>query len=365
MPILNSIVGWLNIKRMSQINLMRKYPAEVQMETFLRLINQASSTEWGRNHQYREIKTYAQYCERVSVQTYDDIKPWVDRMRNGETELLWPGEIKWFAKSSGTTADKSKFIPVTDESLEECHFRGGKDVMAIYNDNYPNNNYLSGKALTMGGSHQINENKESFYGDLSAILIQNMPFWTHFIRTPNKETILIEEFEQKIEKMISNTINENVTGLAGVPSWMMVLLKAILERTGKNNILEVWPNLELFVHGGVSFTPYRDMYKEIIPSPEMRYMETYNASEGFFAIQDDPNHNDMLLMLDLGVFYEFIPIEEVEKENPKSYTIGEVEKGKNYAMVISTNGGLWRYMIGDTVVFTSLFPHKIKISGRT
>lgn len=365
MPILNSIVGWLNIKRMSQINLMRKYPAEVQMETFLRLINQASSTEWGRNHQYREIKTYTQYCERVSVQTYDDIKPWVDRMRNGETELLWPGEIKWFAKSSGTTADKSKFIPVTDESLEECHFRGGKDVMAIYNDNYPNNNYLSGKALTMGGSHQINENKESFYGDLSAILIQNMPFWTHFIRTPNKETILIEEFEQKIEKMISNTINENVTGLAGVPSWMMVLLKAILERTGKNNILEVWPNLELFVHGGVSFTPYRDMYKEIIPSPEMRYMETYNASEGFFAIQDDPNHNDMLLMLDLGVFYEFIPIEEVEKENPKSYTIGEVEKGKNYAMVISTNGGLWRYMIGDTVVFTSLFPHKIKISGRT
>lgn len=365
MPILNSIVTWLNIKRMAQINLMRQYPADVQMETFLRLINQASPTEWGRKYFYREIKDYNQFRERVPIQTYDDIKPWVDRMRNGESELLWPGEIKWFAKSSGTTADKSKFIPVTEESLEECHFRGGKDVMAIYNDNYPDNNYLSGKALTMGGSHQINENKESFYGDLSAILIENMPFWTHFIRTPNKETILIDEFEQKIETMINSTINENVTGLAGVPSWMMVLLKAILEKTQKNNLLEVWPNLELFVHGGVSFTPYRDMYKEIIPSTAMRYMETYNASEGFFAIQDDPNRDDMLLMLDIGVFYEFIVIEDIDKENPRTYTIGEVEKDKNYAMLISTNGGLWRYLIGDTVIFTSTFPHKIKISGRT
>ncbi len=365
MPILNSIVSWLNIKRISQINLMRQYPADVQYETFLRLINQAESTEWGRNYHYREIKGYEKYKERVPLQTYDDIKPWVDRMRNGEAELLWPGEIKWFAKSSGTTADKSKFIPVTEESLEECHFRGGKDVMAVYNDNYPENNYLSGKSLTLGGSHQINESRESYYGDLSAILIQNMPFWTHFIRTPNKDTILIDEFENKIQKIMKATLEENVTSLAGVPSWMMVLIKAILEKTGKQNLLEVWPNLELFIHGGVNFTPYREMYKELIPSDNMRYMETYNASEGFFAIQDEPSRDDMLLMLDLGVFYEFIPMDELDKENPKTLTIEEVEIGKNYALVISTNSGLWRYMIGDTVIFTSTFPHKIKISGRT
>lgn len=365
MPILNSIVSWLNIKRMSQINLMRQYPADVQFETFLRLINQAAPTEWGKKYRYREIKGYEAFKERVPLQTYDDVKPWVDRMRNGESELLWPGEIKWFAKSSGTTADKSKFIPVTEESLEECHFRGGKDVMAIYNNNYPENNYLSGKALTLGGSHQINENRESYYGDLSAILIQNMPFWTHFIRTPNKETILIDEFENKIQKIMDATLDDNVTSLAGVPSWMLVLIKEILEKTDKNNLLEVWPNLELFVHGGVNFTPYRPMYKELIPSDKMRYMETYNASEGFFAVQDEPSRDDMLLMLDLGVFYEFIPMDQLEKDHPKTLTIDEVEVGKNYAMVISTNGGLWRYMIGDTVIFTSTFPHKIKISGRT
>lgn len=365
MPILNSVVSWLNIKRMSQINLMRKYPADVQFETFLRLINQAAPTEWGKKYYYRDIKNYQTFKERVPMQSYDDVKPWVDRMRKGEAELLWPGEIKWFAKSSGTTADKSKFIPVTDESLEECHFRGGKDVMAIYNDNYPENNYLTGRTLTMGGSHQINENRESFYGDLSAILIQNMPFWTNFQRTPNKDTILIEAFEDKIEKMIHETVDENVTSMAGVPSWLLVFVKAVLERTGKNNLLELWPALELFIHGGVNFTPYRSIYKELIPSDKMRYMETYNASEGFFAIQDEPSRDDMLLMLDLGVFYEFIPMEEIEKENPKTLTIGEVETGKNYAMVISTNGGLWRYLIGDTVVFTSTFPHKIKISGRT
>lgn len=365
MPILNSIVSWLNIKRMSQIELMRKYPADVQFETFLRLIDQASPTEWGKNYKYREIKNYETYKERLPIQTYEDIKPWVDRMRKGETELLWPGEIKWFAKSSGTTADKSKFIPVSEESLEENHFRGGKDVMAIFNSNYPENSYLSGKTLTLGGSHQVNENQQSYYGDLSAILIHNMPFWTNFIRTPSRETILIDEFEKKIDQMVKTTVKENVTSMAGVPSWIMVLLKAVLEETGKSNILEVWPNLELFVHGGVSFNPYRDIYKEMIPSGQMKYMETYNASEGFFAVQDDPNHTDMLLMLDLGIFYEFIPMDELGKDHPKTLTIAEVEKGKNYAMVISTNGGLWRYMIGDTVVFTSLFPHKIKISGRT
>ncbi|WP_324065494.1 GH3 auxin-responsive promoter family protein [Salinivirga sp.] len=365
MPILNSIVSWLNLKRMSQINLMRQYPSDVQYETFLRLINQAAPTEWGKKYHYRDIKGYDHFKERVPLQTYDDIKPWIDRMRQGESELLWPGEIKWFAKSSGTTADKSKFIPVTEESLEECHFRGGKDVMAIYNDNYPENNYLSGKALTLGGSHQINESRESYYGDLSAILIQNMPFWTHFIRTPNKETILIDEFENKIQKIMSATLEENVTSLAGVPSWMLVLIKAILEKTGKQNLLEVWPNLELFIHGGVNFTPYRQMYKELIPSDQMRYMETYNASEGFFAIQDEPSRDDMLLMLDLGVFYEFIPMDQLDEDHPKTVTIEEVEIGKNYAMVISTNSGLWRYMIGDTVIFTSTFPHKLKISGRT
>jgi hypothetical protein len=348
------------------MDLFRRYPAEVQFETFQKLINRAEETEWGRKHNFKSISTIRDFQSTQPLQTYEEVKPFVDRLRQGENNLLWPGEIKWFAKSSGTTNDKSKFIPVSGESLKDSHFKGAKDVLAIYFQNNPETRIFSGKGLTLGGSHKIdNYSNQSYYGDLSAILIENQPFWTEFIRTPSQEVALLEKFEEKLEHIAAQTINENVTSIAGVPSWNLVMLKYVLEYTGKKNILEVWPGLELFVHGGVSFTPYREQFKKVIPSDKMHYLEAYNASEGFFAIQDDPSRADMLLMLDYGIFYEFIPLDEYDKPNADAVSIGEVEADKNYALVISTNSGLWRYMIGDTIKFTSLFPHKILISGRT
>jgi len=366
MPLLTSIVKWLNFKRSTQIDLIRKYPQQVQEECFAELIQQSLDTEWGKKYKYASIEKIKDFQESVPLQLYEDIKPYVDRLRAGEQDLLWPGEIKWFAKSSGTTNDKSKFIPVSKDTLEKCHFKGGKDVLAIYTNNYPDSNIFSGKGLTLGGSHKIdNFNNQSYYGDLSAILIENLPFWTDFIRTPSQEVALLDKWEEKLEKIALETIRENVTSLAGVPSWNLVMIKYLLEYTGKSNLFEIWPNLELFIHGGVSFTPYRQQFKRVFPSEDFHYQETYNASEGFFAIQDDPNSDDMLLMLDYGIFYEFIPLADLENKNPKVLTISEVEKGVNYAIIISTNSGLWRYIIGDTIIFTSLFPHKIKISGRT
>jgi len=366
MPIINSIVNWFNIKRIYTIELFKKYPYNVQKETFNRIISRAVDTEWGKKYGYHEEMSIEEFQGTVPLQTYDEIKPWVERLKSGEQNLLWPTEIKWFAKSSGTTNDKSKFIPVSNESLEECHFRGGKDLMAIYSNNYPNSGFLKGKSLTLGGSHQINNfSNQSYYGDLSAILIENLPFWVTFIKTPSNDIALLTEWEEKLEKITQHTIKENVTLIAGVPSWMLVLLNYILDYTGKNNILEIWPNLELFTHGGVSFNPYRKSFMNIIPSPGMHYMETYNASEGFFGIQNEPDKDDMLLMLDYGVFYEFIPLDKISDPNPPAYTIKDVETNINYAIVISTNSGLWRYIIGDTIFFTSLFPHKFKISGRT
>jgi len=366
MPVINSIVNWLNIKRIYNIDLFMKYPFNVQNETFTKLVSFASETEWGLKYGYHEDMSIEDFQKSVPIQTYEDVKPFVDRLREGEQNLLWPTEIKWFAKSSGTTNEKSKFVPVSNESLEDCHFRGGKDVMAIYCDNYPDTNVLKGKALTLGGSHQINNfSNQSFYGDLSAILIENLPFWATILRTPTSKIALIPEWEEKLDQLTRHTVEENVTSISGVPSWILVLIKYILEFTGKNNILEVWPELELFTHGGVSFLPYKDQFKQFIPSETMRYMETYNASEGFFGIQNDPSSSDMLLMLDYGIFYEFIPMENIYDQNPPVYSIGDVEINKNYAILISTNSGLWRYMIGDTIYFTSLYPHKFKISGRT
>jgi hypothetical protein len=366
MPIINSIVNWLNIKRSHQIELFKQYPLNIQEETFFKLIQKAKETEWGRKYSYEKIQSIEDFQNNVPLQTYDDVKPYINRLREGEPNLLWPGEIKWFAKSSGTTSDKSKFIPVSKEALEDCHFRGGKDIMALYTHHYPNTKVFSGKGLTLGGSHQINNfSNQSYYGDLSAILIENLPWWVDIIRAPKTEIALLDKWEEKIEKITKSTIKQNITNIAGVPSWNLVLIKHILNQTGKENLLEVWPNLELFSHGGVSFAPYREQFKKIIPSDTMNYMEAYNASEGFFAIQDDLSHDDMLLMLDYGIFYEFIPMDEFHKNSPNAVTIEKVIPGKNYAMVISTNSGLWRYIIGDTVIFTSLFPHKIKISGRT
>jgi hypothetical protein len=366
MPIINSIVNWLNIKRIYNIDLFRNYPFNVQKETFNKLISRAEETEWGKKYSYSENMSVEDFQKNVPFQSYEDVKPWVERLMEGEQNLLWPTEIKWFAKSSGTTNDKSKFIPVSNESLEECHFRGGKDIIAIYTNNYPNTGILKGKGLTLGGSHQINNiSNQSFYGDLSAILIENLPFWVSFIKTPSNDIALLSEWEEKLELITKHTLQENVTNIAGVPSWMMVLLKHMLDDTGKKNVLEIWPNLELFIHGGVSFSPYRESFQQLIPSPDFHYMETYNASEGFFGIQDDPLRDDMLLMLDYGIFYEFIPLENINDAIPSALTLKDVELNKNYAIVISTNSGLWRYIIGDTIYFTSLYPHKFKISGRT
>jgi hypothetical protein len=366
MPLLNSVINWLNLKRNYQIQLYSEHPYNIQLETLHYLLRKARDTKWGEEHGYSAISVVEDFQRSVPLQTYDDIRPYVDRLRDGETDLLWPGDVKWFAKSSGTTSDKSKFIPVTKEALEDCHMRGPKDVFAIYIKNYPDTKVLRGKTLILGGSHEINNfSNNSYYGDLSAILIENVPFWTELIRTPPAEIALIAEFEEKIEQIIKTSLDQNVTSLAGVPSWYLVLLKRILEKTGKNNILEVWPNLEVFIHGGVKFDPYREQYKKLIPSEGMHYMETYNASEGFFAIQDDPGRDDMLLMLDYGVYYEFIPMEEFDKENPKVLRLEETELEKNYAIVISTNAGLWRYIIGDTIRFTGKNPYRLKITGRT
>ena len=366
MPIIPSLVNWFMSSRLKKIDQFKHFPGQTQEKELLSLITQAENTKFGKDHGFNQIKSVEQFQQKVPIVDYEGVKAYIELLRKGETNVIWPGRIKWFAKSSGTTSDKSKFIPVSNQSLSHCHFQGPRDLLAMYTSLYPKTKVFKGKSLTLGGSHQVdNFNSQSLYGDLSAILIQNIPWYGEFIRTPSKKVALIPEWEIKLEKLTKQVINENVTNFAGVPSWNLVMIKHILDVTGKNNLLEVWPNLELFSHGGVSFTPYREQYKKIIPSPSMHYIETYNASEGFFAIQDDPKTSDMLLMLDYGVFYEFVPLEELEAENPKALTIEEVEINKNYALIITTNSGLWRYMIGDTVMFTSTYPHKIIITGRT
>lgn len=366
MPIIPSVVKWLNSSRLDQIGKFKKYPVETQEASLYKLLARAALTEWGKKHAYSSISSVSEYQNRFPVHTYEDIMPYVERLRKGETNLLWPGEIKWFAKSSGTTASKSKFIPMSREALEDCHYRAAKDILAIYASNYPETRIFSGKSLTLGGSHRINQfSNDSLYGDLSAILLENAPSWVEIIRTPKLKIALLEDFQEKLDIIARKCANENVTNISGVPSWYLVLIKMILAHTGKSNLLEVWPNIEVFFHGGISFTPYKEQYKQLIPGEQMHYMETYNASEGFFGLQDEPDKTDMLLMLDYGIFYEFVPAEKAGYSSAPALTLAEVEPGVNYAMIISTNGGLWRYMMGDTVVFTSVFPFRIRISGRT
>ena len=353
-------------KRIHQMELFMKYPHEVQDEWLKKLVSSARDTEWGKKHQYASVKTPKDFKARVPVQDYDDIKPYVERLRKGEQNLLWNSDIRWFAKSSGTTSDKSKFIPMSEESLVECHFKGGKDLLSIYCNNHPDTLLFNGKCLALGGSHQINSvSNESFYGDLSAIIMQNLPFWAEFIRTPDLSIALMDNWEEKIEKLVKATIVEDVTNISGVPTWTIVLAKRILEVTGASNLLEVWPHLELFVHGAVSFIPYREQIKQLMPAHKVNYLETYNASEGFFGIQDSNNSDELLLMLDYGIYYEFMPLEELGKEYPSTVQLNDVQRNVNYALVISTNSGLWRYLIGDTIIFTSLNPYRIKITGRT
>jgi hypothetical protein len=366
MPIINDIFSFINSRRNSDIEYFRTHAGDVQDQQFRMLLQKGEHTTIGEQYDFSSIKSVNTFRERVPVQDYEGLMPHVIRLRQGEKNLLWPGEIKWFAKSSGTTSTKSKFIPISKESLHDCHFQGGRDTLVIFNQLVPDNKVLTGKTLTLGGSHQINSfSNGSVYGDLSAILIENLPFWTNFVRTPGREVALLDEWEKKLQLITEITVQENVTAMAGVPSWFLVLLKNVLDSTGKKNLLEVWPNLELFMHGGVSFVPYRQQYKDLIPSTSMKYLETYNASEGFFAIQDDFASPGLLLMLDYGIFYEFMPLSELGKSHPKTYTIEEVKMDTEYALIISTNGGLWRYLIGDTVRFISLNPYKIIITGRT
>jgi hypothetical protein len=366
MAIVNSIFTWYMKKRIHQIELFMKYPLDVQDEWLHTLISSAENTEWGKLYDYKSILTVQQFKERVPIQNYDTLKPYIERMLQGEQNILWPSEVKWFAKSSGTTSDRSKFIPVSEEALEECHFKGGKDMLSIYCNNRPNSQMFTGKGLVLGGSHQINQLCEDIhYGDLSAVLIKNLPVWAEYYRTPDMSIALMDNYEEKIDRMAEATIKENVTNISGVHTWTIVLAKKVMEITGTKNLLEVWPNLEAYFHGAVNFTPYRQQFKELIPSEEMYYLETYNASEGFFGIQDQSYSDELLLMLDYGIYYEFLPLEHIEDENPKTLSLDQVELNKNYAIIISTNGGLWRYMIGDTVHFTSLSPFRIKITGRT
>ncbi|PLX00054.1 MAG: hypothetical protein C0593_01825 [Marinilabiliales bacterium] len=366
MAFVNSLVSWFMLKRLHQIELFLKYPADVQQEWFNALITKARDTEWGEKYDYRSIENYEIFRERIPLNRYEDLKPYIDRMLTGEQNILWPTQIKWFSKSSGTTSSKSKIIPVSQEALEECHYNGGKDMLSIFLQLYPDTNIFSGRQLAMGGSHQISEinNETILVGDVSAILINHLPAWAELLRVPGQDIALMDEWEAKIEKMAQTTKDHNVVSISGVPSWMLLLLNRILEITGKSNIKEVWPELSVFFHGGVNFAPYEQQYKAIIPG-DMIYIETYNASEGFFGIQDQKESKDLLLMLDYGIFYEFIPMDEMEKENPKAIPLWEVEKEVNYAMVITTNAGLWRYLIGDTIKFTCLSPYRIRISGRT
>ena len=368
MQLLNSILTWVMKKRIHQMELFMKYPHEVQDEVLKKLIVTARDTEFGRQYAFDDLLNYEDFRQRIPIHSYEKMFPYIERLMAGEQNVLWPSEIKWFAKSSGTTNARSKFIPVSPEALEDCHFKGGKDLISIYVNNFPDTEMFSGKGLAVGGSLQANEydpTSSSHYGDVSAVIMQNLPPWAQFIRTPSLETALMSNWEEKIEKLAAETAKVNVTNIAGVPTWTVLLLKRIVEMEGKKNILEVWPNLEVFFHGAVAFKPYRNLFKSLIPSDRMRYWETYNASEGFFGIQDQSDSEDLLLMLDYGVFYEFIPTEELENEYPRALALSEVELGKNYAMVITTNAGLWRYNIGDTIKFTSLSPYRIRISGRT
>ena len=365
LPIINSVASWILKKRIHQIELFMKYPNEVQEELLMNLIRTAEKTEIGCENEFESIKSYATFAERVPVSTYEHLEPRIEKSRKGLQNIFWPSTIKWFAKSSGTTNSKSKFIPVSGDALENCHYKAAKDLLSLYLNNNEDSQLFTGKSLRLGGSKQLYADNNTFFGDLSAILIENMPLWAEFSSTPSNKVSLMDDWEVKLGAIVNETRYENVTSLAGVPSWMLVLLNKVLEETKKTNLLEVWPNAEVYFHGGVSFDPYREQYKSLFPGNNFQYYEIYNASEGFFAIQDLNNSSDLLLMLDYGIFYEFIPMDSYGTPNQKIVRLADVELNKNYAIVITTNSGLWRYQIGDTVRFTSLNPYRIRVTGRT
>lgn len=363
----NSFLVWVIRRRIHQIELFMEHPEEVQQNILASNVSRSAKTEYGKQYGFDGVMSYDAFKERVPVVQYEDLAPYITRIKNGEQNILWPSEIRWFAKSSGTTNARSKFIPLSSDSLEDCHFKAGKDMLALYFHNKPESKIFTGRSLRLGGSTQIsNVNNQSYFGDLSAILIENFPVWVELRSIPSREISLMNEWETKMKAIAQASIKEDVTSLAGVPSWMLVLMNHILDITGASSIEEVWPNLELYLHGGVSFSPYREQFKSIMPGKGFEFMEIYNASEGFFGIQDQLGAQDMLLMLDYGIFYEFIPIEHID-DDPYDYIIplNDVVVGETYAVIISTNGGLWRYNIGDTIVFTNTNPYRFKIAGRT
>ncbi|MFO8146794.1 MAG: GH3 auxin-responsive promoter family protein [Bacteroidota bacterium] len=364
-PLVNSVASWFLKKRIHQMELFMKYPNEVQQELLRHLISKAKNTEFGKKYDFAGIHNYESFARNVPIHTYEEYEPDIERCRQGENNIFWPTPIKWFAKSSGTTNAKSKFIPVSDDSLENCHYAAGKDLLCMYLNNNPNSQLFNGKSLRLGGSKEIYRNNGTSYGDLSAILIDNMPFWAEYSSTPSNEVSLMSNWEVKMQAIVNETIKEKVTSLAGVPSWMLVLLNNVLETSGKENLLEVWPSLEVYFHGGVNFDPYAPQYQKLLPRNTFSYYEIYNASEGFLACQDLNNSEGLLLMLDYGIFYEFIPMDTYGSPDQKIIPLDEVQTDTNYAVIITTNAGLWRYKIGDTVRFTSTSPYRIKVSGRT
>ena len=363
---ITKIAGLIFSARQKELDRHYHDAAGLQQNVFRRLIDRARDTEYGINHLFGSTHNYEQFAQNVPVNTYEELKDDIDRMRHGEHNVLWPGSVKWYAKSSGTTNDKSKFIPVSNEGLHHIHYAGGFDSVALYLRNNPQSRLFDGRSLILGGSHAPNYDFDnSLVGDLSAILIENINPLANLVRVPSKKTALLSDFEVKRDRIARETMGKKVTNISGVPSWMLSVLSRVLELSGKSHLNEVWPDLEVFFHGGVSFTPYRKQYEELITSPNMHYMETYNASEGFFGIQDDPTDSSLLLMLDYDIFYEFIPMDEIDNEHPTVVPLSGVQTGRNYAMVISTSCGLWRYLIGDTVTFTSKNPYKFIITGRT
>ena len=363
---LTPLVRTFFARRVAAIDSYADRAEQLQRTVLARLVRSAARTAWGERHGYDRLRSYEDFAARVPLTDYEALKGDIDRMRHGERDILWPGRVRWYAKSSGTTNDKSKFIPVSDRGLQHLHYAGGRDSVAVYLRNRPDSRLFTGRSLILGGSHQPNyDSPSSRVGDLSAILNENASPFVRLFRVPSKTTALLEDFDRKRELIAEETFDKNVTSIAGVPSWMMAVIMKVLERAGAKTLDEVWPNLEVFFHGGVAFTPYREQYHRLIPSARMSYMETYNASEGFFGLQTDPGDRAMTLMLDYDVFYEFIPLEEVGTAHPTVLPLWEVEANRHYALVISTSCGLWRYQIGDTVRFTQTFPHKFVISGRT
>ena len=368
MKLLSKAFNWFIEQRLPQLERLIQYPFETQELLFEQLIEKGKGTVFGKEFGFSTIRNIETFKKQVPTFTYEQIYPYIERTLKDEQNVLWPTPIKWFAKSSGTTNARSKFIPVSPEALKECHYKAGKDALTIYIKNYPHSQIFSGKSIGIGGSlypNSFHPYSQTMYGDVSAVIMKNLPFWAQWSRTPSLAVALMNQWEEKIEKIAKITAEEDITCIAGVPTWTLLLLQKVLEIKNKKYIHEIWPTLELFIHGAVSFKPYESLFQTIISSGNINYLEVYNASEGFFAVQDQVHQKDMLLLLDHGVFYEFIPLDEIGKENPKTIGLEAVELDKTYALVINTNAGLWRYQIGDTIKFTSLHPFRIKITGRT